>query len=107
MFENVLVGVDGSSNGRDAMELAEQLAGSAGKLTLVHVRSGELNPLLVATPQLLDEERDASMALLERERADCDVQAELASVVAPGAGSGLHRRAEAPGGDLLGVGSAG
>jgi nucleotide-binding universal stress UspA family protein len=106
-FENVLVGVDGSSNGRDAIALAEQLAGSAGKLTLAHVRSGELNPLLVATPQLLDEERDASMALLERERADCDVQAELQSVVAAGAGSGLHRQAEEQGADLLVVGSSG
>ena len=107
MFENVLVGVDGSSNGRDAIALAEQLAGSAGKLTLVHVRSGELNPLLVATPQLLDEERDASRALLERERADCDVHAELQSVVAAGPGSGLHRQAEEQGADLLVVGSSG
>jgi nucleotide-binding universal stress UspA family protein len=107
MFENVLVGVDGSSNGRDAIALAEQLAGSAGKLTLVHVRSGELNPLLVATPQLLDEARDASMALLEGERADCDVQGELRSVVAAGAGSGLHRQAEEQGADLLVVGSSG
>jgi nucleotide-binding universal stress UspA family protein len=107
MFENVLVGVDGSSNGRDAIALAERLVGSAGKLTLAHVRSGELNPLLVATPQLLEEERTASMALLEGERADCDVQAELVSVVAASAGAGLHHQAEKQAADLLVVGSCG
>jgi nucleotide-binding universal stress UspA family protein len=107
MFENVLIGVDGSSNGRDAIALAKRLAGPAGRLTLAHVRSGEIDPLLVATPELLDEQQRASLALLEGERADCDAQAEFRSVVASSVGSGLHRQAEQQGADLLVVGSCG
>ena len=37
MFKNVLVGVDGRPNGRDAIALASQLADPDGKLTLAHV----------------------------------------------------------------------
>jgi nucleotide-binding universal stress UspA family protein len=105
-FENVLVGVDGSSGGRDAVALASQLMGSGAKLTLAHVRSGELDPYQALTPGLLEEERDASMALLEGERGGADVQAELVSVVAASAGAGLHRQAEDQDADLLVVGSS-
>ncbi len=105
MFENVLVGVDGSSNGRDAIALAARLAQPGGRLTLAHVRAGELHPLHAITPRLLAEEHEASLQLLERERAGADVQAELVSVVAAGAGAGLHRQAEDQGADLLVVGS--
>ena len=105
MFKNVLVGVDGSSNGRDAVTLASQLTDPDGKLTLAHVRAGELHPLHAITPGLLAEEREASLQLLERERAEGDVEAELASVVAAAPGAGLHRQAEEQGADLLVVGS--
>lgn len=105
MFDNVLVGVDGRAYGRDAIALAAQLAGSGGKLTLANVRAGEYQPLSAITPGLIAEERDASMELLERERAEVDVQAELVSVVSASAGAGLHRRAEEQGADLLVVGS--
>jgi len=105
-FENVLVGVDGSSGGRDALALALRLGGAGAKLTLAHVRSGELDPYQALTPGLLEEERGASMSLLEGERAGSDVQAELVSVVAASAGAGLHRQAEEQGADLLLVGSS-
>jgi nucleotide-binding universal stress UspA family protein len=105
VFDNVLVGVDGRAYGRDAIALAAQLAGSGGKLTLANVRAGEYQPLSAITPGLIAEERDASMELLERERAEVDVQAELVSVVSASAGAGLHRRAEEQGADLLVVGS--
>jgi nucleotide-binding universal stress UspA family protein len=105
MFENVLVGVDGRSYGRDAIALAAQLAGREGKLTLAHVRPGELHPLTAITPGLLAEEREGSLALLEGERAAAEVQAELVSVVAASPGAGLHRQAEEQGADLLVVGS--
>jgi nucleotide-binding universal stress UspA family protein len=107
MFENVLVGVDGSSNGRDAIALASRLAGPDAKLTLAHVRTGELNPLVATTPSLPVEEQQASHELLERERADGGVQAELESIVAASVGAGLHRQAEAQGADLLVVGTSG
>ena len=44
MFKNVLVGVDGRPNGRDAIALASHLVDPDGKLTLVHVHSGDLRP---------------------------------------------------------------
>jgi nucleotide-binding universal stress UspA family protein len=105
MFENVLVGVDGSTYGRDAIALATRLGGAGAKLTFAHVRAGEFRPLHAVTPGLLEEEHNASVALLERERADAGVQAELVSVVAASPGSGLHRQAEEQGADLLVVGS--
>jgi nucleotide-binding universal stress UspA family protein len=105
MFKNVLVGVDGSPNGRDAAALASRLLDPDGKLTLAHVHSGELHPLHAITPGLLAEERQASAKLLEGERAAAGIGAELVSVVAASAGGGLHRQAEEQNADLLVVGS--
>jgi len=105
MFENVLVGVDGSSNGRDAIKLASRLIAPGGKLSVANVRAGDLDPVHAITPGLLAEEERASLRLLERDRADSGVQAEIESVVAASAGAGLHRQAEAQGADLLVVGS--
>ena len=68
MFKNVLVGVDGRPNGRDAIALARRLIDPDGKLTLAHVHSGELRPSRAVTPGLVREERDASERLLERAR---------------------------------------
>lgn len=36
-FDNALVGVDGTSNGRDAIALADLLRADGGRLTLAHV----------------------------------------------------------------------
>ncbi len=105
MFKNVLVGVDGSGNGRDAIALASRLTDPDGKLTLAHVHPGETHPLHAITPGLLAEEREASLKLLERERADSGVEAELLDVVAAAPGAGLHHQAEDQGADLLVVGS--
>lgn len=105
MFDNVLVGVDGKSYGRDAIALAAQLVGRGGQLTLVNVRQGELSPFHAITPGLLAEDREASLQLLERERGEAGVDAELVSVVAPSPGAGLHRQAETQHADLLVVGS--
>ncbi len=105
MFKNVLVGVDGRPNGRDAIALASRLADAAGTLTLAHVYSGELNPSHAISPGLVREEREASAKLLEDERAAAEVDAELVSVVATSPGRGLHQQAEDQGADLLVVGS--
>jgi nucleotide-binding universal stress UspA family protein len=105
MFENVLVGVDGRANGRDAAALAARLTDPAGKLTLAHVRAGELQQIHAATPGPPDEEHEASMELLEGERTAAGVDAELISVAAASPGAGLHRQAEEQGADLLVVGS--
>jgi nucleotide-binding universal stress UspA family protein len=105
MFKNVLVGVDGSSNGRDAIALASQLTDRDGQLTLAHVHAGAMHPLHAVTPHLLEEEREASQRLLERERDEADVDAAILSIIATAPGGGLHRQAEAQGADLLVVGS--
>jgi nucleotide-binding universal stress UspA family protein len=105
MFKNVLGGVDGRPNGRDAIALASRLADPDGKLTLAHVHSGELRPSHAAAPGLLREEREASAKLLEAERTATDVSAELVSIVAMSPGRGLHEQAEEQDADLLVVGS--
>jgi nucleotide-binding universal stress UspA family protein len=96
MFKNVLVGIDGLANGRDAIALATRLRDPDGRLTLAHVHRGELA-----------EELEDSHQLLERERADTGVEAQLISRVAASPGRGLHEQAEEQGADLLVVGSCG
>lgn len=105
MFENVLVGVDGRPNGRDAIALARRFVDRDGKLTLAHVHSGELNPLRAVQRDLLREDCEKSRVLLEHEREATGVDAELQSVVALRAGAGLHQQAERQHADLLVVGS--
>ena len=94
MFKNVLVGVDGRPNGRDAIALASLLADPDGELTLACVHQGEMA-----------EDREEARTLLERERDAAHVQAMLLDVVSVGAGRGLHEQAERQGADLLVVGS--
>ena len=106
MFKNALVGVDGRPSGRDAITLASRLTDPDGKLTLAHVQPGNVHPLHAITPGLVAEEREASGRLLEQERVAADVQAELVTVEAGTAGSGLHRRAEEHAADLIVVGSS-
>lgn len=60
-FENVLVGLDGRSGGRDAVALAAQLVAPHGHITLAHVREGELNALHAITPNLVKDERASSV----------------------------------------------
>jgi len=105
MFKNVLVGVDGSANSRDAIALARRLADPAAEMTLAHVHHRRLAPLKTAQRTLLKQDRDASTELLEHERMTADVSAELVSVVGLSVASGLHRQAERQGADLLVVGS--
>lgn len=105
MFDNVLVGVDGRPNGRDAIELARHLVAPEGRLTLAHVRDGRLHPAHAITPSMLEEERRASEELLERERTEAGVEAELVSVVALSPGRGLHEQAQQQQADLIVVGS--
>jgi nucleotide-binding universal stress UspA family protein len=105
MFKNVLVGVDGRANGRDAIALAARFTDPAGELTLAYVHSGPLRPVQAVTPGLVDLEREESHDLLQQERAAAGVSAELVSVVATSPGRGLHQQAEEQHADLLVVGS--
>jgi nucleotide-binding universal stress UspA family protein len=105
MFQNAIVGVDGRPNGRDAIALAVRLLADGGRLTLANVHGGASNPVHASTPGRLTKEKEASHALLERERTEADVQAELVSYVASSPGRGLHKLAEEQDADLLVVGS--
>ncbi len=89
MFENVLVGVDGRPNARDAVALARRLTSRDGQLTLGHVHRGEM----------------PSIELLEPALAAAGVDLELKSIVAAHPGAGLHQQAERQHADLLVVGS--
>jgi nucleotide-binding universal stress UspA family protein len=106
MFENVIVGVDGRENGRDAIALATRLLAPDGKLTLVNVHPGDAAPLEAVSPGAVGAERDSSHELLERERGKAEVEAELVSFADGSPGGGLHRLAEEQRADLLVVGSA-
>ena len=101
MFKNVLVGVDGRPNGRDAIALACKLIDLDGKLTLAHVHSGKLRPSHAITPGMVAEEREASHGLLEQERAAADVTADLLSIESMSPGRGMHEQAEEQNADLL------
>ena len=105
MFENVLVGVDGRPGGRDAVELAKRLISPEGRLTLAHVRSGQLHPLHAVTPGLLAEEHEASERLLAQELQAAERDAQLVSIEERSPGAGLHRQAEEQAADLIVVGS--
>ena len=106
MFKNVLVGVDGSANGRDAIALALQLTDRDGKITLANVHRGELDFIKGVQRDLLESDRKTSRKLLEDERAGTGIDAELRSVTASSPGAGLHGQAESQAADLLVVGSS-
>jgi nucleotide-binding universal stress UspA family protein len=106
MFKNVLVGVDGSPNGRDAVALASRLTDPDGKLTLAHVHGGGLQPSHSVTPGMVREDRDASAKLLEAERVAAAISAQLISIRASSPGRGLHLQAEAQRADVIVVGSS-
>jgi nucleotide-binding universal stress UspA family protein len=105
VFEKAIVGVDGRPSGRDAIALASRLVSPQGGLMLANVHAGELSPVQATMPGMAAEERQASHELLERERAEAEVDAELVSFTATSPGRGLHDLAEERGGDLLVVGS--
>ncbi|HET6869992.1 MAG TPA: universal stress protein [Solirubrobacteraceae bacterium] len=101
-FKSVLVGVDGTSTGRDAIALAAKLCDADGRLTLAHV---------VLVPQPVYGNFSSTGAgkqargMLEREREAAGVSAELTGMFAASVGSGLHQLAADTGADLLVVGS--
>ncbi len=102
VFKNVLVGVDGTSAGRDAIALAEVLRDPNGRLTLAHVALDR-----TATDQNFRSTPvgSPSREMLEREQAAMGVSADLTDIIAPSVGSGLHQLAEDCHADLLVVGS--
>jgi nucleotide-binding universal stress UspA family protein len=102
-FANVLVGVDGTPRGRDAIALAEWLRDEQGRLTLAHVVVGRTASYAGRRPASSWKE---ACRMLEREREAVGVGGALIGTVAPSVASGLHRLAEDRRADLLVVGSS-
>jgi nucleotide-binding universal stress UspA family protein len=106
MFSSILVGVDGTPRGRDAIAFATRLAEPAGQVMLAHVHGGHGLRAVGGHGGGLD--RDGSQQLLrdERSAADLDVGVELVSYEGSSPGAGLHRLAEERGADVIVVGSS-
>ena len=100
-FTNVLVGVDGSASGRDAIALGAMLRNPHGSLTLAHVSTDSATYLSLDPNSAKAEARE----MLERERTQAGVIAEVRDIAAPSVGRGLHELAEQAAADLLVVGS--
>ncbi|HMD56775.1 MAG TPA: universal stress protein [Solirubrobacteraceae bacterium] len=105
MFKNVLVGVDGTASGRDAIALASLLLDADGKLTLAHVFSRLAKPLHAVTRASAPADRAQASELLSSERAQAGPEAELVAVDAATPGRGLHEEAERQNADLLVLGT--
>jgi nucleotide-binding universal stress UspA family protein len=106
MYENVVVGIDGLSGGRDAVALAATLAAN-GALSFAHVRVIAAVPSR-GSPGVYDAaEHDRSLELLQRERdsSASEIETATVSVAATSVGAGLHDVAESRGADLIVVGS--
>jgi nucleotide-binding universal stress UspA family protein len=105
MFGNVLVGVDRADD-LDAVTLARRLGSGDGKLTLVHVFSGDTRPWRASGDEYRTAQRARGSELLEQARAAAGVEAELRCEESSSPGRGLHELAEALSVDLLVVGSS-
>jgi nucleotide-binding universal stress UspA family protein len=108
MFRNVLIGVDGSPTGRDAIALASALVDPGGRVTFAHVRvafhaSGR--PFHGAPGAGGAADGEPAAGLLETERRAAGVRAELVEVSESSVGRGLHGLAEELEADLLVLGS--
>ena len=102
MFREVIAGVDGKRNGRDAVALASKLVGEGGRLTLVHVHGSEGGH---HSPDADAQARQRSLELLAGELAETDAIAEIGMIGAASVGEGLHQFARERDADLLVVGS--
>jgi nucleotide-binding universal stress UspA family protein len=108
MFGNVFVGVDGTANARDAIRLATALAEPGARLTLAHVYGGRPTQSRVSSRlfgAFYATAHAEAIRLLEAERDETGVTAELIAVGAPSVGRGLHTLADQHEADLLVVGS--
>jgi nucleotide-binding universal stress UspA family protein len=104
VFDKVLVGVDGSLAGRDAIALAGCLVDPDGELMLANVHAHQFSPGLDLSFDALGPEE--SRRLVEHERAATGVAAEPITIASTSAGRGLHELAEQYACDLLVVGSS-
>lgn len=104
MFDKVIVGVDGSQGGHDAIALARRLAPPGATVTFAHVYGGRTaggRAAALAMPW----ELEAAERLLARETRQSCLAAEPVAIYETSAGRGLHTLARQRDADLLVVGS--
>jgi nucleotide-binding universal stress UspA family protein len=106
MFRNVIAGVDGTPNGRDAAHLASALVSHGGTLTLVNVHADE-HVYQYGSSDFGEIVRQDALDLLAKAREAGSLDAELATIGASSVGAGLHKIAAQLHADLLVVGSCG
>lgn len=104
MFDNVLIGVDGRSGGRDAIALARQLVSAKGRLVLAYVLR-EASAASFGAGLVVDDRRQAQELVTAQRRAT-GAQAETVVCLDGSPGRGLHQLAEDEHADLLVVGSS-
>lgn len=104
MFDNVAVGMDGRSGGRDAIALAKQLAAPDARVTLAHVYGSE-GMLSRGGGIVFTAARKYAEQMLEHERETGSLEAELVVLIGPAVGRALHELAERRHVDLLVVGT--
>ena len=97
MFINVLVGVDGRQGGRDAIALAQRLAGPGARVTLAHVDA-------IETTNGAGRHSD-SHEMLSSARAGADIDAKLLVLHDSSVAHALHQLTASRQHDLLVVGA--
>lgn len=105
MFDRVMVGIDESTHGRDAIALARQLVSERGEISFVHVHAAFALFAEWSRDEFEASERARAQALLNEAIARSGIDAQCRYVGAPTVGQGLHVLAEADRTDLLVVGS--
>lgn len=105
MFSKVIVGVDSTAQGRDAIALGRGLLEAGGTLTLAHVHGGSRILGRGSESGFDTTEQARAQALVRQIRDEAGVEADIAVIGESSLGRGLHRLAEDAGADLLVVGS--
>jgi nucleotide-binding universal stress UspA family protein len=105
MFDNVMVGADDNQAGRDALELAKQLASTDGNLLLVYVQVVMAPPDPGVDPEWQVADRRLALERLASLGVEARVDAELLAVQARSVAKGLHGAVRAKG-DLLVIGAS-
>jgi nucleotide-binding universal stress UspA family protein len=105
MFDHVMVGIDEHEGGRDAIALGKKLLSLDGEMSLAYVHGGDPYVYRSTNPAYDGAERDRALALLEKTRAEEELDANLRFIGSSSVGRGLHELAERAEADLLVVGS--
>lgn len=100
--KTVLVGVDGTSTGRDAIALAETLRAEDGRLILAHVVLAQVPIYRNFHSTVMGR---SSRQMLARERYAAGVSADLTATVARSTRHGLDQLADQSDADLLVIGT--